>query len=169
MQAVEHTSILNLFESVSFWAALFAWMAAQFTKMLCGYVRTRRLDFSYLVSTGGMPSAHSAMVCGLATAVGLTSGFGSSVFVVALAFATVTMFDASTVRHAAGLQARLLNEMVDELFKEHHLSERKLAEFLGHTRLEVFMGLVMGVLTALLVAATWVLWIDPAARAPWLL
>ena len=161
MHLVESNSILALFNGVCFWAAVCSWMAAQFTKMLCGYVRTRRVDFSYLVSTGGMPSAHSAMVCGLATAVGLVSGFDSSVFAVALAFATVTMFDASTVRHAAGLQARLLNEMVDELFKEHHLSERKLAEFLGHTRLEVFMGLVIGVLTALLVTAAWVLWVAP--------
>jgi acid phosphatase family membrane protein YuiD len=59
------------------------------------------------------------------------------------------MFDASTVRRAAGLQARLLNEIVDELFKEHHFSERKLAELLGHTRLEVFTGLIMGVFVAM--------------------
>ena len=70
---------------------------------------------------------------------------------VALAFAIVVMFDAATVRRAAGVQARLLNEIVDELFKEHHLSERKLAELLGHTRLEVFMGMVTGILVAMLV------------------
>jgi len=128
-------------------------LAAQFTKMLCGFYRTHRLDFSYLVSTGGMPSAHSAMASGLATAVGLSVGFGDAIFVIALAFALVIMFDASTVRRSAGLQARLLNEIVDELFNEHHFSERKLAELLGHTRLEVFMGMLIGIFVALLVKA----------------
>lgn len=142
---------VELFFSACFWSALSAWLMAQCTKMVCGFLETKRLDFHYLVSTGGMPSAHSASVSGLATAVGLLEGFGSPVFVVALGFALITMFDASTVRRAAGLQATLLNEIVDELFKEHHFSERKLAELLGHTRLEVFMGATVGVFTAMIV------------------
>ena len=68
----------------------------------------------------------------------------------------ITMFDASTVRRAAGLQASLLNDIVDELFKEHHLSEQKLAELLGHTRLEVFMGLLVGVFVAMIVTVRFV-------------
>ena len=59
------------------------------------------------------------------------------------------VFDAQSVRRAAGLQARLLNQLVQELLKEHHLSKQKLAEFLGHTRTEVFAGLALGLLTAL--------------------
>jgi acid phosphatase family membrane protein YuiD len=145
------TDILAIFENPCFWAAFWSWTIAQLTKMLCGFVRTRRLDFNYLVSTGGMPSAHSAFTMGTATAVGLVAGFASPIFVTALAFATITMFDASTVRRAAGLQARILNEMLDELFKEHHLSEIKLKELLGHTRLEVLMGAIVGILTAIIV------------------
>jgi acid phosphatase family membrane protein YuiD len=155
------STILDLFSGPLFWSAFCSWLAAQFTKMLCGYYRTGRLDFSYLASTGGMPSAHSALASGVATSVGLRAGFGSPVFIIALAFAGVVMFDASTVRRAAGLQARLLNEIVDELFQEHHLSERKLAELLGHTRFEVFMGMIIGILVAMLVSATLVL-IGPA-------
>ena len=147
------TSLLSLFRTPCFWAPCAAWTVAQSIKMLVAFRRTLRLDFRFLASTGGMPSAHSAMVSGLATAVGLTAGFGSPVFAVALAFALVVMFDASTVRRAAGLQARLLNEMVDELFKSHHFSEHKLKELLGHTRLEVFMGMLVGVFTAMLVVA----------------
>lgn len=147
------TTILDLFHNPCFWSALWSWTIAQSTKMLCGFCRTRRLDFNYLVSTGGMPSAHSALAVGMATAVGLVSGFETPVFMVAMVFATVTMFDASTVRHAAGLQARLLNDMLDELFKEHHLSEHKLKELLGHTRLEVLMGALVGILTAMMVVA----------------
>jgi acid phosphatase family membrane protein YuiD len=58
------------------------------------------------------------------------------------------MFDAQSVRAAAGQQARLLNQIVDELLHEHHLSEKKLKELLGHTRLEVLMGMFTGIATA---------------------
>lgn len=109
----------------------------------------------YLVSTGGMPSAHSALVMGLSTTVGLVEGFGSAVYGVALGFAVVVMFDASTVRRAAGMQARIINEMIKEMFKDHHFSENKLKELLGHTRFEVFMGMVVGILTGMLVYTSW--------------
>ena len=89
----------------------------------------------------------------LATAVGLKTGFGAPLFVVTLSFASIIMFEAATVRRAAGSQARLLNQMVLELFRHHRLSEQKLVELLGHTRLEVFMGMLIGILVALLVSA----------------
>ncbi len=146
-------SLLDVFRSACFWSAFFGWIAAQTIKMLAALTHTRKLDFNYLVSTGGMPSAHSAMVAGLMTAIGLQEGFGSPIFVLALGLALVVMFDASTVRRAAGLQARLLNEIVDELVKSHRFSERKMKELLGHTRLEVFMGFLVGALVAMLVTS----------------
>ena len=106
---------------------------------------TRRVDFRYLTSLGGMPSAHSAMVSAVATSVGLIEGFGSTIFIVTLVFALLVMFDASTVRRAAGLQARLLNQVVEVMLKEHHLPTQKLREILGHTRMEVFAGMLVGI------------------------
>lgn len=144
-------NVIDTFKNVSFWSAFVAWLIAQFTKMGNAFLKTRKLDFRFLVSTGGMPSAHSAMVSGLATSIGLNAGYNSSIFALALAFALLTMFDASTVRRAAGEQARLLNEMVDELFKKHRFSEIKLKELLGHTPLEVFFGMAMGIMVALMV------------------
>lgn len=143
----------QVFGSVNFWSAFCGWTAAQCTKMLCTFVQTRRFDFHYFVSTGGMPSAHSAMACGLATSVGISTGFDSTLFVLALAFALVTMFDATTVRRATGMQATLLNEITSELFHEGRFPNKKLAEFLGHTRLEVVLGMTMGVLMAMLTHA----------------
>jgi acid phosphatase family membrane protein YuiD len=137
------------YRNVSIWSGLAAWLLAQSVKMASAYRARRELDFGVLVSTGGMPSAHSAAVSALATSVGLTDGFSSGLFAVALAFAVIVMFDAQSVRQAAGLQARILNQIVEELFKEHHLSQQKLAELLGHTRLEVFAGMTVGILTAL--------------------
>ena len=134
---------------IAFWAGAAGWLVAQVTKMIICLVQSRRLDFRYLTSTGGMPSAHSALASAVATTMGLTEGFNSTAFTLSFFFAAVVMFDAQTVRAAAGKQARLLNQIVDELFKEHHFSEVKLKELLGHTRLEVFFGMLTGVFSAL--------------------
>ncbi len=127
-------------------AALLAWVVAQSVKFITAAVRSRKFDFTYFVSTGGMPSAHSASVSALATSVGHHVGFDTPVFAVALWFALIVMFDAQSVRRAAGEQAKLLNQIVDELLTHHHLSQQKLAELLGHTRLEVFAGMAIGIL-----------------------
>ena len=142
-----------LFANITCWAAVTAWLLAQGIKLTANWRRTGSIDFRYLISTGGMPSAHSAMVSALATSIGLRSGWGSPLFAVTLAFAIVVMFDAQSVRRAAGHQAKVLNQIVQELFKEHHLSRQKLAELLGHSRKEVFWGLVLGVATAAAVHA----------------
>ncbi len=144
---------MDLFSNPCFWASFWSWTIAQSVKMLCGLWRTHRLDFNYMVSTGGMPSAHSAFATGMATSIGLVAGFDSPVVIVAMGFAMITMFDASTVRYAAGQQARILNDIIEELFKEHRLSEVKLKELLGHTRLEVLLGGIIGILTAMLVVS----------------
>jgi uncharacterized protein len=139
------------FESSTFWSGVSGWMVASILKILVNWHRTRRVDFHYLTSLGGMPSAHSAMVSALATSVGLCEGFGSTIFVVTLVFAMVIMFDASTVRRAAGLQATLLNQIVDVILKQHHLPTQKLKEILGHTRVEVFAGMLVGVAVGVII------------------
>jgi len=137
----------------TFWSILAAWIAAQSAKMLGYFLRTRRLDFGYLVSTGGMPSAHSALAAALCTSVAIREGSHSVLFAISLAFAAIVMFDAQSVRQAAGQQARVLNRLLDELFKTHRFSHERLVELLGHTRIEVFLGLLLGIAAALLVHA----------------
>jgi acid phosphatase family membrane protein YuiD len=83
--------------------------------------------------------------------VGLCSGFGSSVFAVAAGLLALIMIDAQSVRRAAGVQARLLNQIAEEFYRNHKFSPEKLVEFLGHTRLEVLMGALLGIMIALLV------------------
>jgi acid phosphatase family membrane protein YuiD len=139
------------FSNPVFWAGFCGWMIASLLKMSSNLIRTGKIDFHYLAALGGMPSAHSAMISGLATAVGLQNGFGSTLFVITFAVAAVVMFDASTVRRATGLQARLLNQIVDEIFKQHHLSTQKLKEILGHTRTEVFAGMLVGIASGITV------------------
>jgi len=138
------------YTNTTIWIVVAGWTAAQFIKFLTALAREGRIDFTYFMSTGGMPSAHSASVGALATSVGIRGGFDTTVFATALLFACIVMFDAQSVRRAAGHQARLLNQIVDELFKHHHLSQDKLAELLGHTRLEVLMGMLLGILVGVI-------------------
>ncbi|MDD2597986.1 MAG: divergent PAP2 family protein [Kiritimatiellae bacterium] len=138
-----------------FWSSFTAWTIAQTIKMTTGLIKTGKIDFHYLLSTGGMPSAHSAMVCALGTAIGLTEGFDTPIAMLAAGFAAITMFDAAVVRQASGHQATILNQMLDELFKQHKLSQTRLKELLGHTRTEVFTGMLVGIATAFAVVHFW--------------
>ena len=147
----------NGFFNPTIWAAFCAWLMAQIIKSICFIIRTHRVNFGYLISPGGMPSSHSAMAAALVTSVALRNGTGNSLFAVTLAFAIVVMFDAQSVRRAAGLQAQILNQILDELFKKHRLSERRLVELLGHTPFEVLVGMIIGVLVAMLIHAVFVI------------
>lgn len=130
------------------WAALAAWAIAQALKVLTSIRRGHRLDWSKLVGPGGMPSSHSAFVTGLAISIGITEGWNSPGFAMALVFAMVVMYDAAGVRRAAGKQARVLNQLVDAMFDEGHVPFGKLRELLGHTPLEVVAGAILGAVTA---------------------
>jgi hypothetical protein len=132
-------------------AGLLAGATAQIIKFLMDMQAHRRLNFILLVQTGGMPSSHSASMMGMATSVGLVSGFTSVVFAVALGVAMVVMYDAAGVRRAAGRMAGILNQLVDDLYSEH--PERfpfRLRELLGHTPVEVLVGSLLGVAMACL-------------------
>src|SRR5688572_1839763 len=92
-------------------APVLAWLIAQWIKTLAILLRDRRLDLRLLVSSGGMPSSHSAIVTALATSVGLRQGLDSPLFAVAVLFASIVMYDAAGVRRAVGAQASILNRM----------------------------------------------------------
>lgn len=136
--------------NAALWAALGGWFTAQLIKMLRSLIATHKLDFSYFVSSGGMPSAHSALVTALATAVGRLEGLDSPVFAVAVIFASVVMYDAAGVRLAVSMQARILNHMIDDFFHERGLQPKRLREFIGHTPREVLVGAVVGIVIGVL-------------------
>lgn len=128
------------------WVALLACIIAQLSKLAVELVQHGKINLRVLVTTGGMPSSHSAFVGALATGVGKTMGWGSPDFAIAVVFAFIVMYDAAGVRQAAGKQARILNQIIDEVFEEHkQLSEERLIELLGHTPFQVIVGLGLGI------------------------
>jgi len=140
------------------WSGIAAWIISQSIKTVTRFLsRKNRSDMSWLIATGGMPSAHSASVAALSTSVGWHCGCNSPLFGLAVGISILTIFDAAIVRRATGQQARLLNEITDSLFKEGKIPQSKLRELIGHTRLEVFMGIILGIVVALLVNALYII------------
>ena len=138
--------ILSVFENRIFWIGSLAWLVAQVLKVTIDLLFKRKIDFRRLVSAGGMPSSHSAFVVALSTSVGFTQGFDSALFAVSATFAGIIMYDAAGVRRAVGIQAGMLNEIVDDIYKHRPVGEQKLKELIGHTPVEVFAGAVLGFL-----------------------
>ena len=117
----------------------------QVCKTIYFSIKNKKLDLFTLLTTGGLPSSHSALVSSLATVVLKVNGAGSAEFAIAVILAIIVMYDASGIRKAAGEHAKILNEMMEE--KEYYSSKeyKKLKELLGHTKLEVFIGLLTGI------------------------
>ena len=142
---------MNLIEwNPPFMLALIALSSAQLFKFGFAALGNRRVDFTRLTGMGGMPSAHAASVCALSTGVGLDAGWDSPLFGAAAFFSLLVLYDATGIRQAAGLQARLLNRMLEDLKAHHTIQGERVVEMLGHTALEVLVGAVYGIGLALL-------------------
>jgi len=146
------TIFMQIIHNKIFMTTLSAWIIAQTIKVTIGVIRQKRFDFRWFVGTGGMPSSHAAGASCLATAVGLEYGFGTVYFALAAAFALVVMFDAQGVRRASGKQARILNKITEDIYWKGRIDEEKLRELIGHTPIEVIVGLLLGVLIATVAA-----------------
>jgi uncharacterized protein len=150
--------IYDFFNNATLVVAVASWLMAQCIKLLTFAIRERKFDYGFLLRLGGMPSSHTASAAACATSVGLRTGMGSPVFAVAIGMLALIMIDAQSVRRAAGVQARLLNQMAEEFSRHHKFSPEKLVEFLGHTRLEVLMGMLLGIAVAVAVHRIFPVW-----------
>ncbi len=132
------------------WASIFACFVAQVLKVLVVLAKDKKMNFRYLVTSGGMPSSHSALVVCLATSTGFVDGWNSTLFAITVVLAMVVMYDAAGVRQAAGKQARVLNKIMDDWERQQSLSisEERLKELLGHTPRQVVMGAILGAFIA---------------------
>lgn len=140
----------DIFLNKTFILTILSWTIAQGIKTVVGIIKEKRFDFNWILKTGGMPSAHSAAVSSLTVALGKEWGFSSSIFAFACIFALITMFDAQTWRRSIGVQAKILNRMIDDLQHTGRIEETKLKELAGHTPFEVFVGALLGVLVVVL-------------------
>ncbi|MCC2930591.1 divergent PAP2 family protein [Bacillus mojavensis] len=154
---------MEFFMNFPLLSSLAAIIFAQVIKVPIQFIVSRKLDWSLVTSTGGMPSSHSAAVTALSTGVALEHGLGSSLFAVSAIFAVITMFDATGVRRHAGEQATVINKLVIDFNRfvneakdfpkaEEKEKQKKLKELLGHQPIEVFFGGLTGILLTLALA-----------------
>ncbi|KAI6702610.1 hypothetical protein NL676_011746 [Syzygium grande] len=117
-------------------------------KVILNFYVERLWDLRILFACGGMPSSHSALCTALTTSVALCHGMTDSLFPVCLGFSLIVMYDAIGVRRHAGMQAEVLNMIVEDLFQGHPIRKRKLKELLGHTPSQVLAGALLGFVVA---------------------
>ena len=94
-------------------SAVAGWTLAQVLKTAIDWILNKNFNMERLVGSGGMPSSHSATVCGLTVAAGLRYGVGSFECAVSFILGMIVMYDAMGVRRETGIQAHVLNEMLD--------------------------------------------------------
>jgi acid phosphatase family membrane protein YuiD len=140
----------GLLGNTTLWAAIMSWAVAQLIKVGVGLIRTRRIDLSLFVASGGMPSSHTSFVVALTTAIAISEGLDSPLFAVSAVLSLVVMYDAAGVRREAGRHAALMNEIIENLEDTGIVLDKKLKELLGHSPLEVLAGALLGIAVGVL-------------------
>ncbi len=147
--------ILDLLSNPFFITGLTAWAVAQVLKVIIYAIVNKKFDITRLFGDGGMPSGHSATVTSLAVLAGIVYGAGTFEFAIAALLAIIVCHDAMGVRLETGKQAILINEIIKsfDVFSSEELPEVKLKEFVGHTPIQVLMGMIIGVANAFVMNA----------------
>lgn len=148
-------------------ASLTAILVAQGVKIPIAYFsHNHRASLKLAVSTGGMPSSHSAAVSALITALTIQHGMNSPYTAIAITFGVIIMFDAMGVRRQSGEQGIVITKLIQQLEEnaiiptltfddpedgeQLRINELVVNKYLGHKPTEVFAGMLTGVLTAVL-------------------
>ena len=133
------------------WAAAFSWLVSQLLKVIINLIVQKKFVLERLWGDGGMPSGHSATVTALAGMCGWCYGFDSAYFAIAAILMIIVTHDASGVRREAGKHAvsiKLIAEVLNHISpdEDEEIRTEKLKEMVGHTPLQVFFGIVIGIL-----------------------
>ena len=140
---------MEIFSNRVLLCCLTAWFVAQALKIPTYLWVEKKLDWSRFFGSGGMPSSHSAFVVSLTIMVGAMEGFDSALFAAVAAFSIIVMYDATGVRRETGRQAEVLNEILRSVFVDGKpISDDDLKELVGHTKVEVAGGFLVGVAVA---------------------
>ena len=116
-----------------------AWLVAGVMKFLINSTKAKQLAFG-LIGFGGLPSNHSTIVSSMAALIACKEGIGHPAFGVALTLAFIVMLDANSLRRQVGKQALAINRLAASSKAHEPLRER-----VGHTRIEIAAGILVGI------------------------
>ena len=125
-------------------SAVFSFITAEILKLILNK------DPKKYILGGGMPSAHTAMVVALTTAVYMQEG-ADTLFILTLMFAVIVVYNALGTRWLVGEEAKTINEMLKVLKKNKKLKVRYLDVLRGRKPSEVFGGAVAGFIVTMVI------------------
>jgi len=123
-------------------APFLAWLIAGTSKFIINSIKAGRWAF-HLIGYGGLPSTHSSIVSSTVALIAMREGIGHPAFGVAITLAFVVLLDAGSLRRQVGRQAEIINQLNQKYRKTTPLRER-----MGHSKLEIFAGVIVGVASA---------------------
>lgn len=121
-----------------------AWLVAGCLKFLINSIKAKKLAFG-LIGYGGLPSNHSAIVCSVVGVVGFSVGFDDPAVAVSIGVAFIVLLDANSLRRQVGLHASAINSLTEKG------SVAGLRERIGHSKIELLAGAVVGLCVSYLV------------------
>ena len=142
--------ISNLFNNRILIISVFSWFTAGIIKVFVGFIITRKINPFLVMSSGGMPSSHTATVISLVISTGVYCGVHTAEFAIATIFAIIVIHDAMGVRFETGKQAKILNQIIFDSDFFSNISEEKLKEYVGHTPLQTLCGAIVGIFVAII-------------------
>ena len=140
------TELFELLNNKLLFWSLISCLTAQILKIVFNFFSAGEFRVGIIFETGGMPSSHSALVTALTSGLGIDLGFDDPIFALAVGISLIVMYDASGVRRSAGLNAKEINKLSKIIDKTSSLN---LKETLGHSKLEVIVGSMLGPLISL--------------------
>jgi len=116
-------------------------LASQLFKVVFYSLKEQSFRPDYFVSTGGMPSAHTAFVSALTVSLGLHHGFASEFFAIAFVFSLIIVYDLVRVRGAVHAHSRILGMLLEQVQLRQKIT---LPHLVSHSLPEIVVGLVAG-------------------------
>ena len=122
-------------------AVLIACLFTQFLKPIIEFFKSHKFDSKLFLSSGHMPSSHTASISALAASFYVLEGL-SSAFIISLVISVVIFLDATRLRMAVGKNIETLKKLT---------KSKEVNELAGHTVPEAVIGVVLGVIIAVTV------------------
>jgi acid phosphatase family membrane protein YuiD len=119
-----------------------AWIVTGIVKFILNSFKEKKLAFN-LIGYGGFPSNHSAIVSSAASLIFFEKGLSDPVICVAITLAFIVFLDANSLRGQIEKQAKLIN-----ILNSKNIKYPKLRERIGHTKIEIFAGAILGVIVS---------------------
>ncbi len=126
-------------------APIVGYLSAGILKFMINSIRARRLAFGQ-IGLGGMPSTHTTIVTSAAALTAFRAGIATPVFSLAVAVMMIVIIDAMDLRRKVGQHASALRRLMPGG------SKMELRERMGHSPIEVLVGVVLGILIGAVLA-----------------